>query len=638
MTALTSRMGRSLALAASAAGLLAAGLVSSPTPAAATPAAQPSGLVQTQSLKSSETYKDFIVTYKDQSASAKATSLQRTQASADKAARGKGKTKKVRTLGTGADLVTAGTPLSPAEATAYMKELADDPNVAAVEPDIRLKPTFAPSDSLYGRQWDFTSSAGMRVPGAWDYSMGSGVVVAVVDTGYTYHPDLDANRLPGYDFVSDPYLSRDGNGRDNDALDSGDWAPVGECGNERAESSSWHGTHVAGTIAAVANSSGVVGVAPQAKFMPVRVLAECGGTLSDIADGVTWASGGSVYGVPNTRTKADIINMSLGGSGQCSVAYQNAINGAVSRGTTVVVAAGNENDVSNYYNPGNCQNVINVASTNQYGGRAYYSNYGSTVDVAAPGGDTSAGYGILSTLNAGTTTPTSATYASYQGTSMATPHIAGLAALIKSVRRDMTPAQIEAAIKSGVRPFPSACSGCGTGLADATMTMRSVTGGAAPSPAPGPSGNLIVNGGFENSSLSPWSATHADTLTANGGARTGLKYACLNDAGVFSDYRLTQTVSIPAGTTNANLSFWLSIRTQESSTTTAYDTLRVQVIDGSSVRTVATYSNLNASGYTLRSLNLGNYAGKTVQIRFLGVEDDGLATDFDIDDVSLTAS
>ena len=166
------------------------------------------------------------------------------------------------------------------------------------------------------------------------------------------------------------------------------------------QSSSWHGTHVAGTVAAVTNNSaGVAGVAFGAKVLPVRVLGKCGGYTSDIAAGIIWASGGSVPGVPANATPARVINLSLGGSGRATRRRSDAINSARSRGTVVVVAAGNSSDTSANFSPASCAGVITVAATDRSGARAYYSNFGAAVAVAAPGGDmrASAANGILST-------------------------------------------------------------------------------------------------------------------------------------------------------------------------------------------------------------------------------------------------
>ncbi|MFH9584737.1 S8 family peptidase [Streptomyces luteogriseus] len=391
-----------------------------------------------------------------------------------------------RRLGTGAALVELGTNPTRASVADVVAQYKADPQVAYVVPDRLNKPTaVTPNDTEYGKQWDlFESTAGMNVPGAWDTTTGSGVTVAVIDTGYVAHSDLAANIVGGYDFISDTAVSVDGNGRDSNPADPGDWYNDNECGQGiPASTSSWHGTHVAGTIAAATNNGkGVAGIAYGAKISPVRVLGKCGGYDSDIIDAITWASGGTVSGVPANTNVAKVINMSLGGGGACSTATQSAINGAVNRGTSVVVAAGNENQNVSNASPANCNNVIAVAATNRAGSRASYSNYGSLVDIAAPGGETrtSTANGILSTLNSGTKTPSSENYAYYQGTSMATPHVAGLAALMKSANSALTPAQIESAIKANARALPGTCSGgCGAGLADAAKTVQAVKGGTS---------------------------------------------------------------------------------------------------------------------------------------------------------------
>ncbi|MDG9717847.1 S8 family serine peptidase [Streptomyces sp. DH24] len=388
-----------------------------------------------------------------------------------------------RRLGTGAALVDLGENVTRSDVADVIAEYEADPQVAYVVPDRLNKPFATPNDTEYTNQWDlFEATAGMRVPGAWDLSTGSGVTVAVIDTGYVAHSDLAANVVAGYDFISDTAVAVDGNGRDSNPADPGDWYATDECGTGTGSSdSSWHGTHVAGTIAAVTNNSkGVAGIAHGAKVSPLRVLGKCGGYDSDIIDAITWASGGTVSGVPANTNVAKVINMSLGGSGACTSATQNAINAAVNRGTTVVVAAGNSNANAANYSPASCNNVISVAATNRSGSRSYYSNYGTVVDIAAPGGETrtTTSGGILSTLNSGTRTPSTENYAYYQGTSMAAPHIAGLAALMKSANSALTPAQIESAIKTNARALPGTCTGgCGAGLADATKTVQAVKGG-----------------------------------------------------------------------------------------------------------------------------------------------------------------
>lgn len=372
--------------------------------------------------------------------------------------------------------------LSKAETQRTIELLAQDPMVESVEEDRMLQIAAVPNDTQYTSQWHYyEATGGLRANTAWDNATGTGVVVAVLDTGYRPHADLNANILPGYDMISDSFVGNDGNGRDNNAQDPGDWILANECGGTHsAQDSSWHGTHVAGTVAAVTNNgSGVAGVAYGAKVVPVRVLGKCGGYTSDIADGIIWASGGTVSGVPANANPAQVINMSLGGSGACDSTTQAAINSARSRGTVVVIASGNDNSNANNFNPGNCAGVVNVASTNRSGGRAYYSNYGTSIDVAAPGGAMSSSNdpnGILSTYNTGTTTPGSDSYGYSQGTSMAAPHVAGVAALILQKKPTATPDEVETILKTTTRSFPATCTSCGTGIVDAAAAVAAASG------------------------------------------------------------------------------------------------------------------------------------------------------------------
>jgi hypothetical protein len=210
----------------------------------------------------------------------------------------------------------------------------------------------------------------------------------------------------------------------------------------------------------------------------VRALGRCGGYTSDIADGIVWASGGTVAGLPLNPTPARVISMSLGGSGACDATTQAAINGARGRGTVIVVAAGNSNvDVSNA-SPANCAGVIAVAAVGRTGGKASYSNFGAGVAVAAPGGSMSVAgdpNGILSTLNTGTTTPATDTYAYYQGTSMATPHVSAVVALMLAKNPGLSPDQVKSALMNTARPFPAACSQCGAGIVDANAAVSIAT-------------------------------------------------------------------------------------------------------------------------------------------------------------------
>jgi serine protease len=371
--------------------------------------------------------------------------------------------------------------------------MAADPTVEYAEPDHVQHALFTPNDTNYGSQWHYhEATGGLNLPAAWDKSTGSGVVVAVVDTGYRPHADLAANLLPGYDMIADTFVSNDGNARDSSALDPGDAMTAGECGTDSAGRpvppvnypSSWHGTHVAGTIAAVTNNgSGVAGVAYNAKIVPVRVLGKCGGYTSDIADGIVWASGGTVSGVPANANPARVINLSLGGEHACSTTERNAITSARSRGAVIVVAAGNDGANAGNYSPASCAGVITVAATTRSGGRAPYSNFGSVVSVAAPGGDmsVSSANGILSTLNNGSTSPGADAYAWYEGTSMATPHVVGVVALMLSKNSALTPDEVATRLKASTRAFPASCSGCGTGIVDASAAVDAA-GGTTPPP------------------------------------------------------------------------------------------------------------------------------------------------------------
>ena len=386
------------------------------------------------------------------------------------------------------DVLDLGSSVNINDAQTLADGLESDPQVMYAEPDFIMQTMAVPNDSRYNEQWHyFETTAGINLPTAWDITTGNpNVIVGVIDTGIVNHSDLQSNVVGGYDFISHPWIANDGSRRDADASDPGDSIGLtGACGTANGQpvpsqptSSSWHGTHVSGTIAAVSNNgSGVAGVAWNAKIMPLRALGRCGGYTSDIIDAMRWAAGLRVYRMALNPTPVKVINMSLGGSAfGCPRSYQDAINEVVAAGVTVVVAAGNENRNAYLSTPANCSNVITVASIDRSGDRSWYSNFGYNVDIAAPGGETLYyGNGVLSAANSGLTTPVRDTFEYYQGTSMAAPHVAGVAALIYSIRPNITPSRVEDIIKSSARAFPfSSCttSLCGAGVLDAGAALR----------------------------------------------------------------------------------------------------------------------------------------------------------------------
>ena len=405
-------------------------------------------------------------------------------------------TRRVRTLAMGEELLRTSRPLTSVQAAAFMQALSADATVAHVEPDrllqhtgVTARPEFnaklQPDDPFYAEnQWNmFDPAGGIRAPAAWDHATGEGVVVAVLDTGITAHEDLDANMLAGYDFITDARVSRrPTDGRAAGAQDYGDWNDDPEaCA---VSPSSWHGTHVAGTVAEMTNNSiGMVGVAFNARVLPVRVLGRCGGFTSDIADAIVWAAGGAVPGIPANTNPAEVINMSLSGGGACTAgsAMQSAVDAATALGTLVVAGAGNSNDDVADYSPASCANVIAVAATRITGTRAEYSNFGARVDIAAPGGggeiDGRFGYVFQTWRENAPTGPEEGGpwYVGMAGTSMATPHVAAVAALVQSVApTPLAPAQMRELLKLSARWFPApipAATPIGAGILDAEAAV-----------------------------------------------------------------------------------------------------------------------------------------------------------------------
>lgn len=373
--------------------------------------------------------------------------------------------------------------LDAAQARSAARELSEQDGIVAVDVDTRVQADAIVDDPLFSQQWALSDpTSGAEVTSAWALSKGAGAVLAVIDSGVLGHEDLDDNLLPGYDFISDPVVANDGDGRDADADDPGDWVDAADVSAHPelfdatcVADSSWHGTHVAGLAAAVAdNGRGIAGVAPEATITPVRALGKCGGSMSDVAAAITWASGGTVPGVPANPHPADVVNLSLSGRTPCQQFLQSAIDGAIRRGTTVVVSAGNKSGPISDFSPAGCYDVVVVGAVRHTGSPAPYSNYGVAdrdLIVYAPGGyGTSSGSAPVSTFDTGTTVPVADTYATMEGTSMAAPHVSGAAALL-AAHTDMTPLAIGEHLRDTARDFACTLSECGAGLLDAGAAM-----------------------------------------------------------------------------------------------------------------------------------------------------------------------
>lgn len=418
--------------------------------------------------------------------------------------------------------------------------LAQDPEVEYAVPDRRVRRVAVPNDPFFttgdsggplSGQWYLRAPAGevqsaINAVTAWDRHTGNpSVVVAVLDTGVrTNHPDLAGKLLPGYDMVADSRISNDGNGRDADASDPGDWLTQAEInagvtgdpnfwdGCEESNSS-WHGTQVAGIVAAAThNAVGMAGSGRHVRVLPVRVLGKCFGYTSDIIAGMQWAAGVSVPGLPANPNPAQVINLSLGSAGACLQVEVDAIAAVNAAGAVVVVAAGNTAGRA-AGSPANCAGAIGVAGLRHAGSKVGFSDLGPELTIAAPGGNCvndigACLYPILTTVNSGSQGPDANGYTDAfnvsVGTSFSAPLVSGTAALLYSVRAGLTPAQVRTALQSSARPFPSsglppdpntgplqACqapgnfdqlqcyctaSTCGAGMLDADGALRAVLG------------------------------------------------------------------------------------------------------------------------------------------------------------------
>jgi serine protease len=402
------------------------------------------------------------------------------------------------------------------DAATLARELAADPDVAYAVPNGRKRIVAAPNDPLYpataagvrpsgpdSGQWylrapDSVVRSAIDIESAWTRTKGSaGVVVAVLDTGVRFeHPDLGrvasgGQLLPGYDMVGNITVANDGDGRDGDPSDPGDWVTSAEAGRGtftecEASNSSWHGTATSSLVAAATNSTtaaGMAGTAPDSRVLPVRVLGKCFGNDSDIIAGMRWAAGIRVPGVPDNPNPAKIINMSLGGDGACRPNYQEAVDEILARGVSIVAAAGNSTG-GPVSEPANCRGVVGVVALRHAGTKVGFSDLGSEISIAAPGGNCiniTAGspclYPILAATNTGSQSPVASGWTNSfditLGTSFSSPMVAGVMALMATVAPGRTPAELRSSLMASARTFPT--SGANNGPDDPTPVTQCVT-------------------------------------------------------------------------------------------------------------------------------------------------------------------
>lgn len=459
-----------------------------------------------------------------------------------------------------------------------VRALRRDPRVAYIEADRRVSIDGDQSGATWGL--DRIDQRNLPLTSGYHYdTTGAGVTAYIVDTGVlTTHSQFTGRTAAGYSAVGG--TPTDCNG---------------------------HGTHVAGTVGGTTH-----GVAKGVTIVPVRVLdCEGNGTDAGVIAGIDWVTSHHTSGPA-------VANMSLGGG--ASTSLDSAVTRSINDGVFYAVAAGNDYG-ANACNgsPSRVPAAVTVGSTTSTDARSDFSNIGSCLDLFAPGSSiTSAWY-----------TSTTATN-TISGTSMATPHVAGVAALYLQAHSSASPSTVSSWLTSNATTGKVTNPGTGS----PNRLLYSLEGGTTPTDPP-PTGNLLGNPGFE-SGATVWSQTSGVIDSSTGRpARTGSWKAWLNGYGTARTDTLSQSVTLPASGTKT-LSFYLRIDTAETGST-AYDKLQVQVVSGGTTTTLATYSNANATGaYALRSLSLAAFAGKTVTIRFNGTEDSSLQTSFVIDDTSIS--
>ena len=390
-----------------------------------------------------------------------------------------------RAVATAADIESVETSLCNATRCQFPELLPDTTYTVEVfatnELGISSSNATVPANDLYfPLQWYLNGKNGVSMPTAWKYSKGDGYkVVAVIDTGIRAHQQIDKaltrnadGSIYGYDFVSELANAADGDGEDSNPNDEGD----------SSGGNSFHGTHVAGIIAAEHDFLGSAGIAPNVKLLPIRALGKDGGTISDLVKAVNWAAGVKIAGIPQNKFPVSVINLSLGAKEvvSCTGGYASIFDAAIAKGITVIAAAGNESRASLSF-PGNCNGVITVVATQALGDRATYSNFGSGTLLSAPGGEFNIGStespdsrgGIISSWVDSANLPS---YRLSEGTSMATPVVSGIVALMYSMQPNITPARVRAILQDSVRPFAptSNCAiigGCGAGIINAQLAL-----------------------------------------------------------------------------------------------------------------------------------------------------------------------